>query len=327
LHDHVNAAGAYSKSLQVDRLNHPSWFALGCSLLELGHFDKAVQAFSRCIQLDESDAESWSNLAAALLRTEPDTSAAADTDKRPTLDDEDIDGPDAEVVDAIQAIRMDALKALTRAATLKRESYRIWENVLIVAASLRPPDFVVMLSAMRRIIELRGASDGEAAIDIDLLEKLVLYVISTADTYDASQPGIHRMVVKFVDESVTPLITKSARLWRLVGRLALWRNKPASALDAEEKAWRIVINQPGWETGKEEQWNEVVEATVRLCDSYESLGPRERTEGLSAGELVAKDWKFKARSAVRGVNSRGKDVWEDTDGWERLKQVLSSLKN
>jgi len=135
------------------------------------------------------------------------------------------------------------------------------------------------------------------------------------------------MVVKFVDDSVTPLITKSARLWRLVGRLALWRDKPASALDAEEKAWRIVINQPGWETGKEEQWNEVVEATVRLCDSYESLGPRERTEGLSAGELVAKDWKFKARSAIRGVNSRAKDVWEDTDGWERLKQVMSGLKN
>jgi tetratricopeptide (TPR) repeat protein len=328
LHNHVKAAGAYSKSLQVDRLNHTSWFALGCALLELGQFDKAVEAFSRCIQLDESDAESWSNLAAALLRTEPDAVAPATTGQRPTLDDEeDVDNPDAEIPDATQAIRVDALKALTRAATLKRESYRIWENVLIVAASLRPPDFVVMLSAMRRIIELRGASDGEAAIDIDLLEKLVLYVISTADTYDASQPGIHRMVVKFVDESVTPLITKSARLWRLVGRLALWRNKPASALEAEEKAWRIVINQPGWETGNQEQWNEVVEATVRLCDSYESLGPRERTEGLSAGELVAKDWKFKARSAIRGVNSRGKDMWEDTDGWERLQQVMSSLKN
>jgi tetratricopeptide (TPR) repeat protein len=327
LHDHVKAAGAYSKSLQVDRLNHTSWFALGCSLLELGHFDKAVEAFSRCIQLDESDAESWSNLAAALLRTEPDAIATAATNERPMFDDEDIDGSEAETADGIQSIRMDALKALTRAATLKRESYRIWENVLIVAASLRPPDFVVILSAMRRIIELRGASDGEAAIDIDLLEKLVLYVISAADAYDATQPGIHRMVVKFVDDSVTPLITKSARLWRLVGRLALWRDKPASALDAEEKAWRIVINQPGWETGKEEQWNEVVEATVRLCDSYESLGPRERTEGLSAGELVAKDWKFKARSAIRGVNSRAKDVWEDTDGWERLKQVMSGLKN
>ncbi|KAF1823642.1 TPR-like protein [Dissoconium aciculare CBS 342.82] len=290
LRDHVKAAGAYSKSLQVDRLNHASWFALGCSLLELGQFDKAVEAFSRCIQLDESDAESWSNLAAALLRTEPDAIAAAAAKPSPTFDDEDVNASSAETLDAGQAVRMDALKALTRAATLKRESYRIWENVLIVAASLRPPDFVVMLSAMRRIIELRAASDGEGAVDIDLVEKLVLYVISISSTYDAAQPGIQRMVVKFVDESVTPLITKSARLWRL-------------------------------------QWNEVVEATVRLCDSYESLGPRERTEGLSAGELVAKDWKFKARSAVRGINSRGKDVWEDTDGWERLKQVLADLKN
>ena len=74
-----------------------------------------------------------------------------------------------------------------------------------------------------------------------------------------------------------------------------------------------MTNQPGWESnGKEEQWNAVVEATVRLCDSYESLGPKERTEGMAAGsgEVVMKDWKFKARSALRGIMGRGRDSWE-----------------
>ena len=70
----------------------------------------------------------------------------------------------------------------------------------------------------------------------------------------------------------------------------------------------------------------LVEATVRLCDSYESLGPRERTEGMGAGEPVAKDWKFKARSAIRGILGRGKASWEGTDGWEQLRTTMEQLK-
>lgn len=137
------------------------------------------------------------------------------------------------------------------------------------------------------------------------------------------------MTVKFIDEAVIPLITSSAELWQLVAKLALWRRKPGTALDAEEKAWRTVTNQPGWESqGNEKAWDAVVEATVRLCDAYESLGPQERTEGMGAGsgEVVMKDWKFKARSAVRGIMGRGKDCWEGTEGWERLKGVMEDLR-
>jgi hypothetical protein len=72
----------------------------------------------------------------------------------------------------------------------------------------------------------------------------------------------------------------------------------------------------------------VVDQTIDLVDAYETLGPRERTEGLAAGsgELVAKDWKFKARSAVRSVMGKGKEGWEDGEGWERLKSRLEELK-
>jgi len=71
----------------------------------------------------------------------------------------------------------------------------------------------------------------------------------------------------------------------------------------------------------------VVDATVELVDGYKSLGPKERGEGLGAHELVAKDWKFKARSAVRGIMGKGKGSWEDTEGWERLKGRLDDLKS
>lgn len=358
--DMLRAAEAYSKSLRVNQLNHQSWFALGCALLELAQFKRAVEAFSRCVQLDETDAEAWSNLAAALLRTDEDESEPTSADAQQKqqsikLDDEEDDesptshhqpSKETALLEKRQAIRLDALKALKRAASLKHESHRIWENVLIVAASVRPPSYQDILTAQRQIIQLRGPTDGEKCIDIPILTTLVTHIIISSSSsshdetggggggegggyYDPSKPGLARMTVKFIDEAVIPLITSSAELWQLVAKLALWRRKPGTALDAEEKAWRTVTNQPGWESqGNEKAWDAVVEATVRLCDAYESLGPQERTEGMAAGsgEVVMKDWKFKARSAVRGIMGRGKECWEGTEGWERLKGAMEELR-
>nr|OQO21961.1 hypothetical protein B0A51_12281 [Rachicladosporium sp. CCFEE 5018] len=326
LRDYPKAADAYTKSLKVNQLNQQSWFALGCAQLELEAYPKAVESFSRCVQLDDTDAEAWSNLAAALLRIDPDGSP---TIPQPVALDDDTEHPIStpSMASHIQKTHLDALSALKRAAKLKHDSPRIWDNVLTVAASLDPPDYTSMLSALQRIVALRGPSEGEKAIDLPILRALVNNAIASSMTYDPTAPGVVRMTVRFVDEAVIPLITASAQLWRLVARLALWRRRPGSALEAEEKAWRAVTVQPGWETESEARWDEVVEATVRLCEAYESLGPMERTEGMGVGEVVARDWKFKARSAVKGVMRRGKDSWEETEGWGRLEGVTEGLKS
>ncbi|KAK5112358.1 hypothetical protein LTR62_004321 [Meristemomyces frigidus] len=320
----LKAAEAYAKSLKANQLHHPSWFALGCAYLELAQFPKAVEAFSRCVQLDDNDAEGWSNLGAALLRCEPDEHEAVEA-PAPLSDEDDISNVH-DLKSRQRKNRQDALKALKRAATLKHDSYRIWDNVLTVAASVVPPDYISVLAAQKRIIDLRGSTEGEKCIDKQVIVLLAQHIISTTENYDPAEPGLARMFVKFVDESVVPLITSSAELWQLIARLALWRNRPGSALEAEEKAWRVAVAQPGWETDNEALWNNVVDATERLCDSYESLGLRERTEGMGAGELVAKDWRFKARTAVRNVMGRGKGTWEGGSGWERLVEKMQGLK-
>jgi len=322
LKDYEKAASAYSLSLKINALNHSSWFALGCAHLELTQFKSAVEAFSRCVQLDDTDAEAWSNLAAALMHLRPvQPSTSIDKDEHPITKHHP----------SPQQHRIDALKAFKRAAALKYDSFRIWENLLTVAASTIPPSYADIVAAQKRLCELRGPSVGEKCVDEDILDALVRYIItSDADNagYDPAKPGLPRMVVELVDKHVVPLITASARLWRTVAKLALYRHRPSSALEAHEKAWRAVVSQPGWEHGTEKQWDGVVDATIDLADAYESLGSMERTEGLGAGagELVAKDWRFKSRSAVRGITGRGKDSWEGTDGWERLKTCLAGLK-
>ncbi|EON63579.1 hypothetical protein W97_02807 [Coniosporium apollinis CBS 100218] len=329
--DYAKAAHAYGKSLTVNSLNHSSWFALGCALLELQQFPRAVEAFTRAVQLDDTDAEAWSNLAAALLNLEPPSPSTETTAPDSTLDDEDEDAPYTlaeRSIDPQQHTR-DALAALKRAAALSYDNYRIWFNFLTVAATLSPPSYADIVRAQKRIIDLRGNTDGEKGVDASILDNLVRHIIAeSGGVYDENKRGIQRMVIELVEKDMVPLITSSRRLWQIVARLQLWRNKPAAALEAHEKAWRTVTNQPGWESGSEKAWEEVVDATVELVDVYESLGPRERTEGLAAGsgEVVARDWRFKARSAVRGIKSRGRDRWEGSKGWEKLEAALEGLK-
>ncbi|EMD86001.1 hypothetical protein COCC4DRAFT_175805 [Bipolaris maydis ATCC 48331] len=300
--DYEKAAEAYSLSLKINALHHPAWFALGCARLELHEFKNAVEAFSRCVQLDDQDAEAWSNLAASLLHLRP---------KQVT-----------------NHPRTDALKAFKRAATIKHDDYRIWNNVLAVATSTSPPSWQDAITAQRRICELRGQTDGEKCVDAEILNMLVKHVVSSDDGFDISRPGLARMANDLIEKHVKPLITVSPHLWIILATLYTHTQRPASALECHEKAWRAVTSQPRWEAGTEAEWNAVVDMTVDLVDAYETLGPRERTEGLSAGsgELVAKDWKFKSRSAVRSVMGKGKENWEDTAGWEKLVERLEELK-
>ncbi|KAI5800000.1 hypothetical protein EDC01DRAFT_628518 [Geopyxis carbonaria] len=324
--DYERAAESYGKSLKIYPLHPQGWFALGCCWLELQKWEGAVRAFGRVVGLDESDAEAWSNLATALLRRE---NFPEKNEQQMPLDDEQDDGLRSAISDP-QRNKKDAMRALKRAANLKRESWRIWDNYLTVAASLEPPAYNDVVIAMKRIIEIRKDSKGEVAVDADIAEILVRHII-TADQdgkpseYNPSKGGLPKAVVELVEKYIVPLITTNPRLWRIVARLELWMKRPKASLEAHEKAWRAINGRPGITDGTEQQWNELVDETIDLVDAYENLGQMERTEGLGSGEPVAKDWRFKARSSVRAVIGKGKN-WEGTNGWNRLKDALEGLK-
>ncbi|KAI9882944.1 MAG: Malate dehydrogenase, cytoplasmic [Watsoniomyces obsoletus] len=338
--EYTKAVDAYTKSLVANRLDHSGWFALGSAKLQLSDWDGAVEAYLRAVQLNDEDGESWSNLAAALLKRGPHRAQLGPaTIASGSLDHDDNDDEDADE-DGVQEkhppsedpqrYKQDALKAFLRAARLKYDDWRIWENVLTTAASIQPPSSMDIIRAMTRLVELRGPTLGERSIDVDILDRLVRHIISTNDdsTQNQGLSSITRMTIEMLEKFILPQITTSPRLWQIVARVYLWQKKPGSALDASEKAWRALVGSSTWETGSEEQWNHVVSGTLELVDAYENLGPSDRTEGLGAGEgvPVAKDWRFKARNALRGVMGRGRAGWEDTEGWEKLKGRMEEIK-
>ncbi|KAJ5908223.1 Glycoside hydrolase superfamily [Penicillium taxi] len=333
------AEEAYRKSLHINRLNHGAWFALGCVQLELQHWEDATDSFTRCVQLDDTDGEAWSNLAAAMLQTsapEPVSDVVTEgTDETSTADAE---------ADPYKRKR-EALTALQRAAQLKHTDARIWDNVLTVAASIPPPQtpFRDVVTAQKRVIELQGEKKGEKCIDLPILGMLIDFLV-TGFEYDSllipTDEGpivrtgtIPGQILSLLDNNIVPLITHSSALWLLMSRVEVFRGRPSRALEAQEKAWRATVAasaQGAFQMGDKKPWLEVVRATERLVrDGYARFGPMDREDQKVAGdaelELVASDWRFKARSAVRGILGKGKSFWEDTEGWSRLKELQGEV--
>lgn len=356
--DFEAASTAYQLALDRGRLDHATWFALGCVQLNLQDFESAASSFQRCVMLEDNDAEAWSNLAISLLRLpEPDfdpspTPRASDPYPPPPDDDPEsfTSPPDPHRNKHL------ALRALRRAATIKRDDPRIWDNYLTVATSIPPSSgtpWADIIQAMQRVIELRGKKEGESAIDLKIFTVLIQHVTSeyifpTRDIDEALQaeaasststssdpqdtqaqasakstlPFLPRALLALTDVHITPLITTSAALYNLLAHLALWRRRPAESLDYHEKAWRAVTSKLGvYES--EAGWGEVVDATVRLVEAYRDLGERERER---TGGLVEEKWNYKARMAARGVLGKGKATWEGGEGWVRLEGVVADLQ-
>ncbi|KAI5784999.1 hypothetical protein DFH27DRAFT_576475 [Peziza echinospora] len=324
----LKSAEAYADSLNVNQLNSSSWFSLGCCRIELEDWEGAVEAFQKTTMLDDTDAEAWSNLATVLLRRRTwikpkEATAHADGDE--DLDEEasgEAVNEEGEVVIDVGRNRREALKALKKACSLKYDNWRMFSNMLVIAASVSAFNDVVM--AMSRIIELRGDSAGESCVDTEILERLVQHVITTSDPEPAA-PSNRNTLLKattdLVEKKVVPLITKNERLWVVCSRLALFRRRPKEALEAQEKAFRAVSH--GFDVG-ERTWKELVEATTEMVDSYTNLGEMER-EGLASGsgELVAKNWRFKARSIVRTVMGKGKLADKEGDEWYTILETTA----
>ncbi|PGG96813.1 hypothetical protein GX51_07638 [Blastomyces parvus] len=359
------AEEAYRKSLAINRLNQSAWFSVGCVQLELQKYEDAVESFTRSVQLEETDAESWSNLAAALINLPPPTIVESSEQNTTPLAaaaaaaaaaaDEEESIPTQQKPDPYKRNR-EALAALKRAAKHKHTDHRIWENLLTVSASIPPPTtpFRDIVYALKRLIELRGPKEGEKAIDINILTALINTL--TADTAfdtdnstDAAKSAtptpvfgrgtLPTIILTLLDEDVIPLITHSAPLWLLVAKVEAWRKRPSRALAAHEKAWRATVascTQGAFQMGDEKKWMQVVEATERVVrEGYAVFGPMDKEregdvipeEGAGGGEaeLVAKDWRFKSRSAVRSVQGKGKELWEGTEGWRRLKELSGEI--
>lgn len=287
-------------ALTVNPLHYRTWFLYGCAGLETEQYDLAAEAFTRCVAIDETDGKSWSNLSTALLRLNK---------------------------------KQEAFNALKRAVrvTSEKKNWRIWNNYVTVAVELS--DWSEVLRGTRELISIES-SKNEDSLDLPVLEHLCHILVSTKYPEESSEVAaeestetphldfFQKSALDLFTNTLPSLITSKARLWKIVARVELWRNRPWAALDAYEKGFRIYTHLPTLEND-EKVWDEAVEYCSDLVDAYTNLGPREGKFG--DGSMVCSNWKFKAKSTVRLLIGRGKKWWEDSKGWERLEEIKQEI--
>jgi len=330
--DLESARAAYMKATVVNRQNNDTWTRLGEIDLRVGNWDGAIVAFQQSIMIDDTDAKTYSNLGSSLLSKHTEIMSlkkiAAHVEASNEEDGDDFSSPPT-TEQSPKDIMRQALIAFKRGASLAHDNWKIWDNVITVAGRMTPPSFPELLLGMRNVIRIRSPAVGEFAVDVDIVRALILEVTSrerptgeiVGGVYIPPRGSLARATIQMLDSDVVPLITKRAELWTLVEKLKLYQRDYAAALACAEKAWRVACQGEGW-LQEVDQWKVVVAATDNLASAYENYGPQEKEDGSE----VEKGWKLKARSAVRGIMGKAKDVWEGTDEWEVLKEKLDELK-
>ncbi|KAI0394174.1 hypothetical protein F5Y17DRAFT_272656 [Xylariaceae sp. FL0594] len=370
--DWDKAREAYRLAVAVNRLSPELWSRLGDIELRLGNFPDAAEAFQRSIgsandKAGGDDARTWSNLGSSLLSWYREVMAEAKLRKDKTNDAEEAEEEEkfdmekempstrraAELGRTASQLLRDALLAFKRGATIADTNWKIWDNVITIAASLTPnPALEDVVLGVRNIIRIRRTED---ALDVDILALLVRECTKNPASgngiFTPARGSLESKIIQLFEEEVTPLITTRSAVWDLVARLRAWRRDYVGALDASEKAWRTALStssvspsststnsaslslpssereskvgKGNWLTDPEE-WDVVVQRTLELVAAYENYGPR---SGAGGDEQSERKWKGKARSAVRSVLSKAREsAWEGDARWESLKACLEDLR-
>jgi tetratricopeptide (TPR) repeat protein len=292
--------------------------ALGEYYFHLKNYSKARDAFNLSLKINPLNQVAWFTYGCACLELSDYEESCEAFSRCVGLDSQDSESWSNLASGLLKLNRKrDAWQALKQATAGNYENWKIWQNYTYV--SIDVGEFSEAIRSMKRVVEVLGSKKGEACIDEEVVEILVQRAVQDDPTEGR---GVGRQVMELFTKSIVPLITSSARLWNAAARLFLWNSQYSDALDAHIKAFRTYLNHPGLETDAT-VWKAAVEEGRRLLDAYRNLGEK---PGRMGGE-VCKDWRYQARSALRGLKGRGKTSHEGTEAWDELESLLEDTKN
>ncbi|GAA5900066.1 tetratricopeptide repeat-containing protein EMW1 [Sporobolomyces salmoneus] len=333
-------------ALAINPLFPRTWFMLGCCEMRLEDWAGAQESFGRAVGLENDDAQSWSNLASCHLRR---GEVEGDVDEEEDLDDldEGLDSTGTRITEKKEeetqtedeklarvklpfSRKRAAYQCLRQSIKYSYDSWRLWYNYMVVAVDVG--EMSEACRSLDRIIGMRINKDGEGAIDFEVLERLVDAV--TRGQEDVNEDGevvtidpnvgrgLFPRVERLINTTILPNVSNSPRVFLAQARLCLWQRDYAGALDAHLKAYRsLVVGNESIEHDKA-KFIEATERVEEVVEMLENLGTKDGKDG----EMIAKDWKFQARSLVRTFLGRTKGAFEDEPQYEKLKELLAELR-
>lgn len=230
-----------------------------------------------------------------------------------------------------------AFRALKQGLKFSYDNWRMWQNYMIV--SMEVGELAEACRALARVVEELSEKEGEASVDLDVLERLVNAVAYAPLTAEGSsttlRPNEGRVllprVMDLLTRTILPRISSSPRVFRAYAKLLIWQqNRWGDALEAHMNAYRCsVVSDERVETDLD-RWRQAVDEVMDLVDVLRNIGPRVGIEGDLSSNLSSEkklNWQFQARSIVRTFMGRTKGSFGEEAEWKKLSAVLQDIKN
>ena len=236
-----------------------------------------------------------------------------------------------------------AFRALKQGLKFSWDNWRMWQNYMIVSVDVG--ELAEATRAVGRIVEECYERQGERAVDVDVLDRLVGAVMRSAPNGEDKQTAGGPMesqnpnegkallprVLDLFTRTILPRIS-SARIFMAYARLLTYQSRWSDALEAHMNAYRCSTGAGEFITTDIDRWREAVLQVEELVEVMRNLGPRvgspdDQSEITSESNGKQIKWRFQARSVVRGLMGRTRDSFEGEPEWERLQSLLDTLKN
>ena len=273
------AVSHFKQALEINSLFPDVWFTYGCAAMQIHNMQLAAHAFTRVVQQTPENGEAWNNLARVLHEL---------------------------------GKKKEALKALSEAAKTKRDSWHVWDNMLMLATEIRSsPE---MVRAMEMLLQLRG-KDGIVAQSVGVAVAEVVRMTESQDVEDKARVGpVSRKLLKVLARSTT-LVSSNPSIWAAYAQLHELSPEAGGkqkAFDCRLRQVRSLIAQDQWKS-ELRQFRHMALATDSLV----------RDAVLSENSLNLRVTQMHVKSVIEQTSA---DFLHD-EGFSRLEEAKRILEN
>jgi tetratricopeptide (TPR) repeat protein len=309
--EYTEAIECLKAALEINPQYARVWFTLGVCYVRLERWNEAKDAFRREVGVDEEDGEGWNNLAAVYLRLGEENVAEGEVSDATTC------RADVQTASVTFENKLLAHRALRQGLRYAFNNWRMWQNYTVV--SIDVGELAEAARAFTRVVEELASRNPSAAVDADVLDKLVDAV--TRDDWsqrDIVVPktsnegfGLLPIVERLFDVTILPRISDDPRVWRAHARLMRWKEDWSAAVEDYLRAYRCGTSSDTRVERELERWKEAVQEIEDLVDVLSLLGPKAAAQASDAdADATGKkkgDWRFQARGIVRTFMGRTKE--------------------
>lgn len=273
--DWEGAVEHFKDALAANPLYPDTWFTYGYAALQINNLKLASNAFTMAVQQSPRNAEAWNNLARILYEL---------------------------------GKKKEAIYALNNATRIKRNSWRIWDNIRLIATEIKSSLDIV--NSMERLLELRG-KDGVASGSIRVA---VAEVIRMSRSNDPQEKVLVEPVggkLLRILGRCTAMVSTNPSIWGAYSELHEnfhFAGGTQNAFDCRLKQVRSLKARDHWKSTRSEFFH-MVEATDALIRN--ALQSEDKTNIRAA--------KLHLQSVIEQTN----DDFHDDDGFEQLKDFSS----